>query len=80
MILDDLVLDVTNYAEAHPGSRWLIDQNIGRDISKFFYGGYTMANNDTTHGYAHSNYARKVVNSLAIATFNKVTKVMKAKL
>jgi hypothetical protein len=53
---------------------------VGRDASKFFYGGYTMANNDTTHGYAHSNYARKVANSLAVATFNRVTKTMKSKL
>ena len=39
-----------------------------------------MANRDTTHGYAHSNYARKVASSLAIATLNRVTNVMKAKL
>ena len=39
-----------------------------------------MANKDTTHGYAHSNYARKVASSLAIATFNRVTNVMKSKL
>jgi hypothetical protein len=39
-----------------------------------------MANKDTTHGYAHSNYARKIASSLAIATFNRVTKTMKSKL
>lgn len=39
-----------------------------------------MANNATTHGYAHSNYARKVANSLAVATLNRVTKTLKAKL
>jgi cytochrome b involved in lipid metabolism len=79
-LLDDLVLDIGEYARYHPGGRFLIAQNVGRDASKFFYGGYTMANNDTTHGYAHSNYARKVANSLAVATFNRVTKTMKSKL
>lgn len=79
-LLDDLVLDIGEYARYHPGGAFLISQNIGRDASKFFYGGYTMANKDTTHGYAHSNYARKVASSLAVATLNTVTKVIKAKI
>ena len=40
VILDDLVLDVTKYMYAHPGGRYLLEANIGRDVSKFFYGGY----------------------------------------
>lgn len=79
-LLDDLVLDIGEYAKYHPGGAFLISQNIGRDASKFFYGGYTMANKDTTHGYAHSNYARKVASSLAVGTFKRVSKVMKTKL
>jgi len=39
-----------------------------------------MANKDTTHGYAHSNYARKVASSLAVATLNRVTNVIEAKI
>ena len=39
-----------------------------------------MANKDTTHGYAHSNYARKVASSLAVATLNRVSNTMIAKL
>jgi cytochrome b involved in lipid metabolism len=79
-LLDDLILDIGEYAKYHPGGAFLISQNIGRDASKFFYGGYTMANKDTTHGYCHSNYARKVASSIAIATLNRVTKVMKAEI
>ena len=44
MILDDLVLDVSKYYSEHPGGKFLIEANIGRDISKFFYGGYAMEN------------------------------------
>ena len=40
VILDDLVLDVSSYLYNHPGGQFLISHNIGRDISKFFYGGY----------------------------------------
>jgi cytochrome b involved in lipid metabolism len=39
-ILDDMVLDLTYYMPNHPGGAFLLEQNIGRDISKFFYGGY----------------------------------------
>ena len=45
MILDDLVLDIENYMDNHPGGRFLLEHNIGRDISKFFYGGYALDGN-----------------------------------
>jgi len=67
VILDDLVLDVTQFASEHPGGRFLISQNVGKDISRFFHGGYSyepLANNHT-----HSNFARKIVNSLIVARF-----------
>ncbi len=45
VILDDLVIDVKDFQFQHPGSKFVIQQNIGRDISKFFYGGYSMEDN-----------------------------------
>lgn len=39
ILLDDLVLDVEGYMFVHPGGKFLIENNVGRDISKFFYGG-----------------------------------------
>lgn len=42
MILDNLVLDVKGYEIHHPGGRFVMQRNYGRDISKYFYGGYTM--------------------------------------
>ena len=47
-------------------------------MSKFFYGGYTMADR-VTIGYAHSNYARKVASSLAIAVLQRVSSHMRTK-
>ena len=44
VILDDLILDVSRFRYNHPGGNFLIHQNIGRDISKFFYGGYILEN------------------------------------
>jgi Cytochrome b5-like Heme/Steroid binding domain len=83
VLLDDLILDVSQFKFEHPGGSFLLHSNIGRDISKFFYGGYTFE----AAGYplhAHSNaIARQVVNSLAIgrltgdATENKASMVGK---
>lgn len=64
-VLDNMVLNLTNYAHHHPGGRFLLDQTAGRDISKFFYGGYALDGNiglkpgDKNMAYAHSNIARK---------------------
>ena len=41
-ILDDLVLSLENYAFQHPGGEKVLINNIGRDLSKFFYGGYAI--------------------------------------
>ncbi len=60
-----------------------MQQNIGRDISKFFYGGYSLENNlgsKPGEGYRHSNYARYIVNSIAIATYEAESPVTKVKL
>ena len=40
VILDDLVLNVSNFARYHPGGFFSINQNRSRDVSKFYYGGY----------------------------------------
>ena len=66
VILDDLVLDVGKYRFAHPGGKFVIEHNIGEDISKFFYGGYSLEIGSGHKPYTHSNVARNVVNSLII--------------
>jgi len=67
LLLDDLVIDGTDYAPYHPGGKFIIERTRGTDISKFFYGGYNLepANNGTN--YNHSNYARMACNGLIIA-------------
>lgn len=46
--------------------------NIGRDVSKFFHGGYSLEDNigaSPAQGYMHSSIARQIVNDLAIAAY-----------
>lgn len=52
----------------------MIKHNIGRDISKFFYGGYSMEGNlggRPASGHVHTNYARMIVNDLIIGNYEK---------
>ena len=76
-ILDDMVLDLTDFMPNHPGGVFVLDQNIGRDISKFFYGGYQLDGNggkpgSSTTAYAHSNIARKIANQYAVAALARI--------
>jgi len=70
VILDDLILEVGDYMDNHPGGKFLIEHNIGRDISKFFYGGYGLDGNMLASGSlknTHSNIARAQVDTLIVA-------------
>ena len=67
VVIDNLVLDVTQFAENHPGGKFVIDKLNGRDISKFFYGGYSFEQNSGSQNHTHSNYARRIVNDLIVA-------------
>lgn len=44
-ILDDIVLNLETYADMHPGGAFLINYTVGRDVSKFFFGSYTLDGN-----------------------------------
>ena len=66
-ILDKYVVDFTQYEQFHPGGANFLKLNAGRDISKFFYGGYVMQSQLGMKPHTHSNIARKIVNDLIIA-------------
>ena len=73
VLLDDMVLDIGAFAYHHPGGAFLLEYNVGRDISKFFYGSYALDGNNSKPGqpnerHAHSNIARKWANKLAVAS------------
>ena len=72
VIIDDLVVDVGEFMNDHPGGNYLLKHNIGKDVSKFFYGGYSLDGNVlgvNSVGHFHSNFARKLVNKLTIAKY-----------
>ena len=60
-------MDVTLFANSHPGGRFLIERNAGKDISKFFHGGYNLEPQNGGWNHKHSNYARTIVSDLIVA-------------
>ena len=67
VILDGYILDVAKFLNDHPGGRFSLEHNIGRDFSRYFYGGYSLENFNKVPHHTHSSDARKVVNALIIA-------------
>jgi len=41
---DNLVIDLADYIDLHPGGKFNLKHNIGRDITKFFNGAYILVN------------------------------------
>lgn len=66
IILDNKVLDFGEYDDFHPGGKFYLLKNIGRDISKFFYGSYKLVNDSTVKAKNHSASAMALANSLTI--------------
>jgi cytochrome b involved in lipid metabolism len=66
VVLDDMILDVSEFKSEHPGGRFLIEHNVGRDVSKYFYGGYTLEQGTGLIPHRHTNTARTIVNGLVV--------------
>ena len=67
VILDGYVLDIGKFMDDHPGGRFSMEHNIGRDISKFFHGGYSLEFTQKLKNHTHSSDARRLANKLIIA-------------
>lgn len=70
VILDNLILEVADFMGEHPGGKFLLEHCIGKDVSKYFHGGYVLEHSSGITPVTHSNIARIIVNGLAVATLN----------
>jgi hypothetical protein len=75
VILEDMILDISTFAYAHPGGAFLLEHNIGSDVTKFFYGAYALDQNSNAMGdsntHVHSNIARKIAIKHVIGILKK---------
>ena len=75
-VLDNLILSMVGadefypgYEKIHPGGKFLITRNYGRDISKFFYGGYVLVSDTKVH--THTPAALKICEALVVGVLNE---------
>lgn len=66
VICDNLVLRTSGYEKIHPGGKFTIVKNFGRDIAKFYYGNYSLTNGPLTKPYTHSGQANLILQSMII--------------
>jgi len=66
LLFDNLILDLDGYERLHPGGKFVLNRNVGRDISKFFYGGYAMVNYPGVKPFAHPPHALEIAESLVV--------------
>ena len=66
-----MILDISKFKFSHPGGKFSLLHNNGRDVSKYFYGGYMMENNTGSQPHTHSNMARLIVNTLIVARLER---------
>ena len=66
MIFDNLVLNLDGYERIHPGGKFNLTHNYGRDISKFFFGGYSLIQAKHKEPMKHSQAALDIVKTLVV--------------
>lgn len=60
------MLDLNGFERIHPGGKFNLMHNLGRDISKFFFGGYSLINKSGKRPHTHSQAALDIVQSLIV--------------
>jgi hypothetical protein len=74
-IMDNYVLDMTSFMNFHPGGKFVLEYNIGRDIGKYISGAYVMENTTYKplrflHPHSHTKYAFSIIRDMIIATLS----------
>ena len=67
-MFDNVILDAKGYWEVHPGGRFFLEKNYGRDISKFYFGGYSMVQGKKP--YTHSAWSLSIIKSMVVGVID----------
>ena len=70
VIFDNLVLDIKDYHLMHPGGKFNLTHNYARDISKFFFGGYSLVQVKGKWPHHHSQSALDIVKSMTVGVIS----------
>ena len=66
VICDNLVLRTAGYEKIHPGGKFTITKNFGRDMAKFYYGNYSLTNGKLSKPHTHSGQANLIVKNMIV--------------
>ena len=77
--LENFVVDVSSFMKHHPGGEFVFKQNIGRDITKYFFGGQALEPRKVSP-HQHSNAAKRILKSLIIGKLGNTTPTQYMKL
>lgn len=66
VVFDNLVLNLNGYERIHPGGKFTLTHNYGRDISKFFFGGYNLVQVKGLRPKHHSQSALDIVRTMVV--------------
>jgi hypothetical protein len=64
VLFNNYVLDIEGFKDEHPGTAFVLKENIGNEIGKYFYGAYSMEQDVAP--YVHSGYAATLLERLVI--------------
>lgn len=64
-LFDNYVVDLSYYGIDHPGGKYVLDECVGKDLGKYFYGSYSMENRVKPH--THSMIAAKILVKMVCA-------------
>jgi len=68
-IFDQFVINLGGYFFDHPGGKYVLDQCVGQEIGKYFYGAYSLDDNIKVH--KHSFIAGKILSKLAVGKLSQ---------
>ena len=66
VVFDNLVLNMNGYERNHPGGKFVLTHNYGRDVSKFFFGGYNLVQVPGLRPHHHSQAALDIVRTMIV--------------
>ena len=70
VLFNDYIVDVESFLDEHPGTRFVLTENLGREVGKYFYGAYAVEHDMPSH--THSSYAASIIEKLTIGKLKTV--------
>lgn len=54
MLIENNVIELKDWDQFHPGGKFVLHKNFGRDVTKYWYGGYQMIDHYRDRRHSHS--------------------------